>query len=296
PAGTPNTLSADTLDWPLIDGMHHSTLVEREPGGAFPCPAAPPMPDPLEDDAAEARGPDASRAADAACESDASAQSSAPPEPILLPTPTPCDAPLDEVVRARRSAIDYLPDGSATLAEFAGILAEATTLPRFDAIGTLTGGAPNRLVSLYCYVHRVRDLPPGCYRYLPERHALLPVRMGDVQGAAAGLSLGQELAGHAIAAFSMIADLARGAAAFGNRAYRHAHVEAGMIGQGLYVAAAARGHQATGIGAFFDDDVHRWLGLAGRERQVIYHHSIGKAAPDPRLVNSASPAEVRDGD
>jgi hypothetical protein len=34
----------------------------------------------------------------------------------------------------------------------------------------------------------------------------------------------------------------------------------------------------------------------GRERQVIYHHSIGQAVVDPRLVESDRPAEVRDGD
>jgi SagB-type dehydrogenase family enzyme len=270
PVGTPNELSAETLDWPLIDGMNASTLVE---GG--PCPVAARAPDPR---------------------SELAGTNDEPSEAIPLPPPAPCDAPLDEVVLKRRSAIDYLTDGRASLADFAGILAESACMPRADLLGTLDDGRPNRLVSLYCYVHRVDDLAPGCYRYLPDEHALLPVRLGDVRNAAAGLSLGQELASHAVAAFSMIADLERGAAAFGNRAYRHAHVEAGMIGQGLYVAATARGLQSTGIGAFYDDDVHRWLGLAGRARQVIYHHSIGKAAPDERLRDAESPAEVRDGD
>jgi SagB-type dehydrogenase family enzyme len=264
PAGTPNVLSEHILEWPLIDGMHHSTLVD---GGACPQPLATP---------------------------DARDEHADPAEPIELPPAIGCDTPLDEVVRSRRSALDYLTDGRATLSEFASILHEATRHQRADMLGTLDGGAPRRLVSLYCYVHRVDDLPPGCYRYLPVSHALLPVRLGNVQDAAAGLSLGQELAGHAIAAFSMIADLERGAAAFGNRAYRYAHIEAGMIGQGLYLAATARGIQSTGIGAFYDEDVQRWLGLAGRERQVIYHHSIGKAALDPRLIDSDQPVEARD--
>ena len=258
PAGTPNVLSAEERPYPLIDGMHLSTRVD---GGACP-PAPEPLPEP---------------------------EGSVP-----LPAAEPADEPLHLSVRRRRSALDYDPAGGTTLRDFAGILRESACLPRCDVLGSLRGGPPRRLVELYCYAHRVEGLRPGCYRYLPRRHALLLVREGDVRNVAAGLSLGQELAGHAIAAFSLIADLGRGAAAFGNRAYRHAHIEAGMVGQGLYLAAIARGIGATGIGAFFDDDVHRWLGLVGRDRQVIYHHSIGQAVADPRLVDGDRPAEVRD--
>ncbi|MHC5209137.1 MAG: SagB/ThcOx family dehydrogenase [Planctomycetota bacterium] len=267
PAGEPNALSAEAYVHPLIEGMHRSTLVE---GG--PCPLLPARADPQDE---QATGP-----------------------AHELPAPAVADEPLAAVVRRRRSAIDYRPEARMDAADFAGLLADATRLPRFDALGTLDGEAGARLVDLYCYVHGVDSVPPGCYRYRggDGPPALVPIRLGDVRSAAAGLSLGQELAGHAICAFSMIADLGRGAAAFGNRAYRHAHVEAGMLGQGLYLAATARGLDATGIGAFFDDDVHRWLGLVGPDRQVIYHHSIGLAAPDPRLVDSDRPAEMRDDD
>src|SRR6266849_10268937 len=59
----------------------------------------------------------------------------------------------------------------------------------------------------------------------------------------------------------MIADLAEAARLFGNRGYRYVHFEAGAIGQRLYVGAEALGWNATGIGAFYDDDVHRYLGF-----------------------------------
>ena len=49
---------------------------------------------------------------------------------------------------------------------------------------------------------------------------------------AAALSLGQELAGNACVAFSMIADLERAARHHGNRGYRYVHFEAGAIGSG----------------------------------------------------------------
>ncbi|MGQ0553108.1 MAG: SagB/ThcOx family dehydrogenase [Planctomycetota bacterium] len=259
PQGRPNVLSEEVRLWPLIAGMHASTLVEDEP-------VPPPLPEPV----------------------------LAETPPVDLPAGSPADMPLGLAVHRRRSAIDYLPEGRASAADFAGILREAACLPRADFLGNLAGGPPTRLVDLYAYVHRVDDAPVGCWLSLPQRSAARLVRAGDVRSAAAGLSLGQELAGHAVAAFSMIADLERGARAFGNRAYRYAHFEAGLIGQALYLSATARGLQATGIGAFFDDDVHRWLSLSGRSRQVIYHHSIGLGAPDARLVDSDLPEEQRD--
>ena len=51
----------------------------------------------------------------------------------------------------------------------------------------------------------------------PERAELEQIRSGDQRAAAAGLSLGQRLAGNACVAFSMIAELDRAARAHGGR-------------------------------------------------------------------------------
>ena len=121
------------------------------------------------------------------------------------------------------------------------------------------------------------------YRYRPERAELGLIRVGDQRVAAAGLSLGQDLAGNACVAFSMIADLERAARSFGDRAYRYVHFEAGGIGQRLYLSATSLGLRATGIGAFFDDKVHGYLNLSPAQGQVIYHFAIGYPVLDPRL-------------
>jgi SagB-type dehydrogenase family enzyme len=148
-------------------------------------------------------------------------------------------------------------------------------------------------VALYLYVHRVRDCEPGVYRWHTSSRTLEQLHSGNVERIAAYLSLEQSLAGNACFAVSMIAALARAARAFGNRGYRYAHFEAGAIGQRLYVGAEALGWNATGIGAFYDDDVHRYLGFLDEEgksadartlpRQVIYHFAVGRAVPDPRI-------------
>jgi nitroreductase len=70
---------------------------------------------------------------------------------------------------------------------------------------------------------------------------------------------------------------------YGDRGYRYVHFEAGAIGQRMYLAAEACRLRATGIGAFFDEEVHRYLGLVPQQGQVVYHFAIGYPVPDARL-------------
>lgn len=83
--------------------------------------------------------------------------------------------------------------------------------------------------------------------------------------------------------FSMIGDLDRATDTYGDRGYRYVHFEAGAIGQLLYLAAESLGLGATGIGAFYDDEVHRHLALTPKQGQVVYHFAIGYPVPDPRM-------------
>ena len=140
-----------------------------------------------------------------------------------------------------------------------------------------------RFVQLYLYVHRIDGIEPGVYKFWPERAELEKIKSGDQRVAAARLSLGQALAGNACVAFSMIGDLERAARAHGDRGYRYVHFEAGAIGQRLYLAAGALGLGATGIGAFYDEEVRRYLNLRPEQGQAIYHFAIGYPIPDTRL-------------
>jgi nitroreductase len=81
----------------------------------------------------------------------------------------------------------------------------------------------------------------------------------------------------------MIGDFENAARSYGDRGYRYVHFEAGAIGQRMYLASEALGLRATGIGAFFDVEVNRYLSLAPELGQVVYHFAIGYPVPDPRL-------------
>ena len=162
------------------------------------------------------------------------------------------------------------------LAELSAILARAVHPLSADFAST-------RFIQLYLYAHRVDGLQPGVYKFWPECAELEQVKSGDQRLVAAALSLGQQLAGNACVTFSMIGDLDRATATYGDRGYRYVHFEAGAIGQRLYLAAEALGLGATGVGAFYDDEVHRHLNLRPKQGQVVYHFAIGYPVPDPRI-------------
>jgi SagB-type dehydrogenase family enzyme len=197
---------------------------------------------------------------------------------IQLPPPATSSRSFGDVARKRRSALDFTGGSSSiSLEQLSAILASASSRFIADFAGD------TRFIQLYLYAHRVRGLPLGVYRYWPEGVQLELIRSGDQRVAAAGVSLGQDLAGNACVAFSMIADLERATATYGDRGYRYVHFEAGAIGQCLYLTAEALGIGATGIGAFFDDKVHAYLNITPQQGQVIYHFAIGYPVPDPRL-------------
>ena len=58
------------------------------------------------------------------------------------------------------------------------------------------------------------------------------------------------------------------------RAYRHLHLDAGLIGERLDLAALGVGLGASGIGGFFDDHVTGLLGIPS-EQAVVYITTIG---------------------
>jgi len=183
-----------------------------------------------------------------------------------LPAP-PRDALFAATVRRRRSALDFdAQTPPMERADLEQLLDFSTRDWRADWRGNFGGDAAPfekgaDLVALYLYVHRVSGCEPGVYRWDHASRKLEQLHRGDVQRVAAFLSLEQGLAGNSCFTVSMIADLQEAARTFGNRGYRYIYFEAGAIGQRLYVGAQALGWNATGIGAFYDDDVHRYLGF-----------------------------------
>jgi SagB-type dehydrogenase family enzyme len=144
---------------------------------------------------------------------------------------------------------------------------------------------PAKLDRLKCALHARFEwsTPPGCPADLPLRM----LQAGDARRLATQLSCHQDIAGDGAFSLAMIAEYQEALFTHGAWVYRRLFWEAGLIGQVLYLEAVAAGVQATGIGCFFDDPVHRVFGIEDFAFQSLYHFTVGGAVDDPRLTTLA---------
>ncbi|MGD2082746.1 MAG: SagB/ThcOx family dehydrogenase [Chromatiales bacterium] len=271
-SGTANRLSADHVDWQAIAEVASAARKPRSASRSWDPPARPAL------------------------------------------TPPAGDLPAARVLRQRRSALGF--DGR-------------TAMPANDLFDMLDALLPRRGVPPWdalpweprvhpvLFVHRVEGLGPGLY-LLPrsaaaeprlrsalgsdlswERPAGTPAHLGlvrllgaDLQQAARLAACHQDIAADSAFSLGMLADF-EAALAEGAHWYRYLFWESGMLGQVLYLEAEAAGFRGTGIGCFFDDLVHRMLGLDGSAWQDLYHFTVGAQVEDTRLETHPPYAHLR---
>jgi SagB-type dehydrogenase family enzyme len=259
--GEPNQLSASHQDWPVIPEVAAAAAWPGSKSNKNPCPRILPM-----------------------AERPASAY---------------------DIIRGRRSAVSMDGDTGMKAGAFfdlLGRLMPAAGHPVFDA----WPWAPE--VSLALFVHRVEGLEPGLYALVrdpahleslkvstqpkfawekpdgcPDGLPLYLLGTGDVRQAASQLSCGQAIAADGAFSLGMLARFEAALTEHGPGFYPRLFWETGLIGQMLYLEAEAAGLRGTGIGCFFDDEVHGALGIRDHAWQSLYHFTVGGAVEDGRL-------------
>jgi SagB-type dehydrogenase family enzyme len=88
--------------------------------------------------------------------------------------------------------------------------------------------------------------------------------------------IGQEMLGQAQVCFILSAIFQRLRWKYRERTYRYALLEAGHIGQNLYLAATSMGLGACAVGAFLDDELNKLVGLDGQQEAALYMISVGQ--------------------
>jgi SagB-type dehydrogenase family enzyme len=139
---------------------------------------------------------------------------------------------------------------------------------------------PAGFVELFVNVHSVEGVEPGAYRYAPAEHALDLFRRGDFRRESGFLCLGQMLGGAASATVFFLADLGAILPRWGNRGYRVANLEAGLIGGRLYLAAYAQGFGATGL-TFYDRAVVEFFSPVSAGLDALFVTALGRSVSAP---------------
>ncbi|MEW6707281.1 MAG: SagB family peptide dehydrogenase [Pseudomonadota bacterium] len=127
-------------------------------------------------------------------------------------------------------------------------------------------------------VRSVTGLAPGAYRYEAARHVLLPRRGPmDLAAAAQSAALDQQVIGDAAAVLVLSIDRrALAADALGPaRGYRHAFLEAGLVGERVYLEAGARNLGACAVGAFYDEEAAALVGIDPGREWVVHFAALG---------------------
>jgi SagB-type dehydrogenase family enzyme len=187
---------------------------------------------------------------------------------------TPLTSPLEA---AGRSLAETIAKRGSTR-EFSGeaISVEALSSALYHATRAFPADVPAGLVDLYLNVHAVTGLEPGAYAYDRAAHALVRLRAGDVREASAFLCLEQALGGTSSATVFFLADLARVLERAGNRGYRLANLEAGLIGGRLYLGAYGQRFGASGL-TFFDRAVVDFFSPHAAGKDAIFVTALGRS-------------------
>ena len=260
-SGRANRLSAEHMRWPDIDSIHRATrkLATSEPAAYRPAPL--PLP----------RGP------------------------VLDPT-------FATIARQRRSAVDF--DGETHIGDESFFAMLDALMVRSNTPPWNTLATPPQ-VHAALMVHRVSGLDPGLYLFLREPSMLADFRSSmrqewlwrkrgpehlplylllphDLRAIAKTICCHQDIAADSCFALGMLAhvELAREEP----WRYRHLFWECGVLGHVLYLEAEAAGVRSTGIGCYFDDEMHGLLGIDDDRWQSLYHFTVGGPIDDERLV------------
>lgn len=231
--------------------------------------------------------------------------------PPALPVPlgSDCKQSAVEIIKQRRSAQSF--DGSTWIPVSTFYRMLDMSLPRAD-IAPWGAIAWEPRIHLFIFVHRVEGLAPGLYIFLrndrveaqlraelsadfewlpvadcPEHFSLFRLLSADMQKAARTLSCHQNIASHGAFSLGMLAEY-QASLNLGPWVYRQLFWEAGMLGQVLYLEAEAANVRGTGIGCYFDDEMHDLLGIKTRTFQSVYHFTVGGAIIDARLQTLAA--------
>ena len=193
---------------------------------------------------------------------------------VMLPPAPPCEAPVDELLRARRSR-PPAPASTLELVDLAALAAAYESDPTTGLRLVPSGGALYPL-ELYVLAHRVTGLPAGIYHLDPFDRAL--ELLGEGPPKLAGAFVDAALAGNAAAVAVLTGVFYRSRCKYGLRGYRFALLEAGHLMQVLLLLATASGIDALPLGGFYDAALDRLVRANGVDESVLYAVALGRRA------------------
>ncbi len=144
------------------------------------------------------------------------------------------------------------------------------------------GRKPHHHLAVGCLAGRVEGIQPGFYLLDWMSKSIGLADAGSFIRPMTAICLDQDWLAQAAVHFLFMAHLGQLDEQWGARGYRYALLDAGRLGERLYLAATALGLGCCGIGALYDQEAADLLGL-NAESRLLYLVAVGP-------VKSRSPA------
>jgi SagB-type dehydrogenase family enzyme len=187
----------------------------------------------------------------------------------LLPANYSNDPPLSDIILLRGSSRRFARK-PISFAQLCNILHSSTIGVPLD----FTKGGKVSITDAYFIANDVEGLPRGSY-YFNRNSESLDLLKRDVHRDVSGyLCLWQSLFSDASVVFFLMTPLEQVIASYGNRGYRAAQFEAGIIAGKIYLAAYAQGIGASGS-TFFDDAVTEFFSPHATDKGTMIAMGVG---------------------
>lgn len=181
-----------------------------------------------------------------------------------LPTPKlDGETSLEQTIKDRRTVRSFDPS-HLTLEQLSQLTwaAQGITADRGYLRAAASAGALYPL-DIYAVVGKngIEGIGAGVYHYEPKGHRLSLITEGDLRNELARASLSQMWMAIPPLSIVLTAEYGRINIKYGNRGVRYAMIEAGHVGQNIFLQAEALGLGAGIVGAFDDKGVIRVMGI-----------------------------------
>jgi SagB-type dehydrogenase family enzyme len=199
-----------------------------------------------------------------------------------LPEPSGIEVRLDMALRGRRSRRQYT-GGPVDLATVSSILyygcgvsavVQAYGYERFPLRTFPTHGGLQS-PEVYLWARAVTGLMPGIYHYEPRNHELEALKNGDFAARLTDIAFGEGHVRDASVAFLITGVYDRLRWKYGERAYRFLCMDAGFLGENIYLACEGLGLAVCALSGFAQDAVEELLGVDGRQELAVLMLTVG---------------------
>lgn len=183
-------------------------------------------------------------------------------ESMRLPEPKfKSDISVEEALLNRRSVREFGED-SLTIERVSQLLWSAQGITSKWGGRTSPSAGALYPLEIYVLVGKVKGIKAGFYHYEPDKHSLTPKNDKDLREELTKASLKQEEILVAPVTLVIAAVYKRTMKKYGQRGMRYVHMEAGSVGENIYLQCGSLGLGTVSIGAFEDEEVKKVLGIS----------------------------------